>query len=236
MDPDTGAVLPGYPLTITAHGQPVRKTGALAADEAVDARCDDGDPCTIDCCADSLAGCSHTAIPNCGPEDCNNCIDDDLDGRTDLEDADCCAQAVSMRAMRSRLLAGKRAASKAQLRLRSAFAIFDFNPLADAVHVQLRGGSELLCAVLPNRQWRKRPLNRFVFRGGNGSRTDGLTGAVIRARPNHEVRFRMAGAPTDVTRYAQPELNLTLGIGTRCASGTLQLRQQKTSVTTYRSR
>jgi hypothetical protein len=57
MDPDHGTVLPGYPVQMSAYGQSVAKTGALAADEAADPTCDDGDPCTVDCCPDPLLGC-----------------------------------------------------------------------------------------------------------------------------------------------------------------------------------
>jgi hypothetical protein len=235
MDPDTGAVLPGYPISMAAYGQPVAKTGALAADEAVDERCNDGDACTVDCCGGPVAACSHAVIPGCVPEDCGNCLDDDLDGRTDLEDADCCPHGVRMRAIRSRLSVRNRARHNGRLRLRSAFTMGEFNPLADDLQVHVRGGTQLLCAIVPHGQWRRRPSRRFVFRG-NGLDTSGLTKVVIRARPNGEIRFRMAGTSMDMTRYTKPELGVTVGIGARCSTGTLQMREQKTSVITFRSR
>ena len=61
----------------------------------LDRDCDDDDACTLDTCDDGSNQCSHLIQPNPGAEgpaghgNCQNQIDDDCDGATDLDDGDC---------------------------------------------------------------------------------------------------------------------------------------------------
>ena len=128
--------------------------------------------------------------------------------------------------MRSRVLVGKRGASKTKVYLQSTFAMHDVNPLADDVQVHVRGGTELLCAVLPRERWRKRPSNRFVFQGRIGSSPSRLSKAVIRPRANGDVRLKM-WMPIDTTRSASPELTVTVGSLARCSRGTVPMHRRK---------
>ena len=51
------------------------------------ADCNDGNSCTTDSCTGNV--CAHTAVPGCGPEVCNDGIDNDGDGLVDCADPDC---------------------------------------------------------------------------------------------------------------------------------------------------
>ncbi len=57
--------------------------------------CDDGLDCTTDGCMEIAGGCTHEPVPTGGPEGylgdaaCDNGLDDDCDGATDQDDADC---------------------------------------------------------------------------------------------------------------------------------------------------
>lgn len=49
--------------------------------------CDDGDGCTVDRCETGI--CHHDPIPMCGPEECDNGVDDNGDRRIDCDDPQC---------------------------------------------------------------------------------------------------------------------------------------------------
>src|SRR5262249_39853053 len=51
------------------------------------ADCNDDQMCTTDTCSNGT--CGHTDIPNCGPENCSDGIDNDGDGLVDCADSDC---------------------------------------------------------------------------------------------------------------------------------------------------
>jgi hypothetical protein len=54
-----------------------------------DTDCNDGNVCTTDACVSNA--CTHAGIVGCGPEVCNDGVDNDSDGATDCTDSDCAA-------------------------------------------------------------------------------------------------------------------------------------------------
>lgn len=197
LDPDSGAVLPAYPIQLVdASGRWVEKSGALAADEV--------DP----------AG-----------ERCGNCLDDDGDGLVDFEDPACCPVPADLRLLGGRLQTAKGTTSDWKVRFQMAsFGPPGADPIAQDVVLQMRSAAGgLFCATLDPAGWRKRRRTSYVFRGRSG-RAHGIAKATIRVRANGELRVAASSPRMTLPGWAPPDAQLTMRIAGRCATTGVQLR------------
>ena len=199
LDPDTGALLPGYPAQLLDPlGNPVLKTGALAADE-VDAQ----------------------------GEICGNCLDDDGDGLVDFDDPACCPAPGALRLVNGRLQAEK-SGTGFRMRLQLASAGFSgADPVTLPVALQMRDAAgALACATIDPTRWRKRPHGVFAFRDKSGLVAHGITKATVRVRPNGEVRLAASSPRMTLAGWSGPGVGLTMRVAGRCATTGVELRRR----------
>jgi hypothetical protein len=196
LDPDTGAMRPGYPVQVTGPGGlPVDKTGALAADEV--------DP---------------------DGEICGNCIDDDGNGATDLEDPACCPVPDPLRVIRVRLKPAT-ASGPSALRLRAALPGFGAtDPAAQDAQLQLRSGAqELLCATIPSGRWKRRRSGRFWL---PRAAEEPIALGSLRPTPAGDVWIDVANPRGQLGGIVGETLEVRVSLAGRCAPATVRLRRR----------
>jgi len=132
-----------------------------------------------------------------------------------------------MRVMVARFVAGPSGIQHGRLRLRALLApsgLGDLNPQLDGVTLQLRdSGGALFCAALSPGRWIETRPRSFSFDDPTGQLARGLTRGRVRIRRNGAVAFRAAGSDIDLSGVQAGELQLTVGLGSRCSAGMARL-------------
>ena len=155
------------------------------------------------------------------PEVCDDCIDNDGDGKIDLADPDCAAGSLIVnRAIAS---GGKPRTATDDLVILQATLPGALPDLAGGVHIMVEGtGKPLVCQNIPAAAFKhNRKRTRFTYRhGGTGLALAQLSqqGGVARAT----VRLKGRALTAE-----QGTLGLSLGVGTGRYAGSVTLRPQK---------
>jgi CSLREA domain-containing protein len=214
------------PFDGDGNGTPVCDLGAFERDDVATTTTIPGQSTTT-----TIPGAPTTTTTTLAPavEICGNCVDDDGDGKTDVEDAECCPAPAAMRLTRVRLLAGKGGPSRGRLALRAVLAdsgFGDVDPTRENVTIELHNANgELLCAMVASGHWTAK-RRTYRFRDPDGTSAEGLTRASIRVRANGAVELRAASPRLDLTRYDQAALEVIVGVGGRCSAGLAALRRK----------
>jgi len=169
-----------------------------------------------------------TLVPT---EVCGNCADDDGDGLTDYEDPACCAQPAAMQVKKVVIVPGPAGATKGHLSLTAILAqtgFADVDPTRDDVTVQFHNpNGELLCASATHQRWkRERRRGPFDFADPTGTVAQGLRKMQIKVQKNGSTQFTTAGKKMDLGRYAGAEFSVTVGVGDRCSTASVALRNR----------
>jgi ELWxxDGT repeat protein len=180
---------------------------------------------------------STTSTTTVAPEICGNCIDDDHDGLTDLEDPACCGSAGTMRIEHVRVVPRR---GRSGLTLKGGLHGMDLGGLRGGerdVVLQLRGADgPTFCARVPAASLvpGKRGL-RFKDPRQSTASAGGLTLLRLEAARNGTVSLSAQGP---ATRFAAPgagPLSIRVGFvspvvsdhGSECAAATAVLRRGK---------
>ena len=234
-----------------SHGNPGGRTVCTAdADCAADEGCRNGrchkDICTTDadCAADE--GCRNGKCHKDGPGDtgghtddggeptpveiCGDCIDNDGNGLTDLEDPACCSESQSFAMTLSRGVIVSRG-DTSKLRLRSILTgagMTSITPTAQDVLLQLRpaDGKDIFCARIPATAFvQHHHTFKFLARRSPTPSAKGLDGVMVNVRHDGTVRFRTRGKNAEIASPEQGSMQLTVGFLTstnpaanRCSS------------------
>jgi len=150
----------------------------------------------------------------------------DGDGLTDYEDPACCTQTAAMQVKKVLIVPGPAGAMKGHLSLAAILAqagFADVDPTRDDVTVQFRNqNGELLCATIRRERWhRGRRRGPFEFGDPTGAVAQGIRKMEIKVAKNGATRFAAAGKRMDLGRYTPPELRVTVRVGDRCSTGTI---------------
>ena len=189
---------------------------------------------TPTCAADCLSIDTSTCITVA--EICDDCIDNDGNGLTDLEDPACCSgtAAVSAELKKGNFRART---GNTTMRLKTRLAKgFVVRPMHDDVYVQVRQGAELLCARLPAAKFMKRKATKtfkFWDKKARVGSARGISDMTIKLRKNGDIRIRTRGKHVQMPTPAGSTVAVTLGfrdptVGdstNRCASTTQPFRR-----------
>jgi Protein of unknown function (DUF3344) len=171
-------------------------------------------------------GTTSTTLP-AGAEICDNCLDDDGDGKTDLADTDCC-DAKSLGLKRAQLRPAKKVPGTTTTRFKLTLpdpvaALID--PARQHVVLQLHGASEALdwCGRIPVSAIVAKKGVRYTFRDRTAAvaGTGGLDRMVLR-RKKGVLRASLGGKATRFTAPSPGGIAVTLGFvgddgGRQCA-------------------
>jgi hypothetical protein len=179
-------------------------------------------------CGDLSAGtvgtCATDGSCTCLTEICGNCIDDDLDGKVDYEDEDCCNPAAAMSVKSSKVLPSKADIKRSRLKLKSILG-FPVNAMTDGGTLQIRNAAgELFCTNIAAEHWMK-VRGRTVFWDPVGAFAKGLTDGAITTKKKG-VGFRTHGDRVDVSGFTD-QLTVTFGSGRQCSSSPVTLKKKK---------
>ena len=179
----------------------------------------------------AVVGCHHRPPPAHAPapapprqparEVCDNCLDDDGDGRVDFEDSDCCPHPAALEGTTLIVAPGEHPEDSDLFTLTTrvpAGAFTEPNPYVDDVTLQLRVGQrEVGCAAIGHQFWRKTGQTyRFHPHAGH---TRDLPETFVRVLPNGAVAVHATGMRKGLARLADAEWEVTVRIGDGCASG-----------------
>jgi Tol biopolymer transport system component len=171
----------------------------------------------------TLPGTTPTTLPPPRQEICDNCVDDDGNGLTDLEDPACCATNVALSFKKGLLRGTKRSATR--LALTATLADASLVPSAGAVadvHVQIGapGRPPLLCADLPAASLAlKKAKLRFRDKAHAVAGARGLDQLLLVRKKNGSASLVLGGSPAFAV---PPPETLRIGLETqagRCAAG-----------------
>lgn len=186
----------------------------------------DGSPATTSTTTSTLPSSAET---------CDNCRDDDADGRVDYEDDDCCGTSSALDVRRARF---KASGDATRLALGTAAAGLGLRaPLtATDVVLQLRAEPEGVpfCAIVAAAHLRARKKS-LAFEDAGGTVAGGLSRLRIRVRADGSTRIAARGTRA---RFATPPpgpLRLTVALpraagGPRCAGATIALRRKNATI------
>jgi hypothetical protein len=220
---------------------------ALCGNGVVDAQCDEqcdgsafggfpcpGSPTRPTCSAD----CRTIDTSTC-TEVCDDCTDNDGNGLTDLEDPACCSGTPQVAADLRKAFFRARTPQTA-MRLRTKLAKgFVIRPMHDDVSVQIRQGTELLCAQLPAAKFMKRKGTKGTFkfwdRKGAVESAQGISDMTVKVQKNGLIRVRTRGKHVRMATPAGGRLNVTFGFrdptvgdsSNRCATTAPVIRPSK---------
>ena len=187
-----------------------------------------------------LAGATTTTLPHTA-EICGNCIDDDGNGRTDFEDAQCCPQAHMLAyALRKTQLVPRKGGTSLMLdSTLSGVQAKDLNPLRADVFVEIRDRTgEVLCAHIPAAKFvakRKGKYFAFLDRRGQVAGTSGISGVVV--KPVHgNVLVHVEGKTVRTSGPHDTALQVTVAFrdpstaeaGNRCGATAATFRKKGT--------
>ncbi len=191
--------------------------------------------CAPDCRRVDRSACPATpAMPQ---EICGNCVDDDLNGRIDFEDAACCPEHAAFAGTLDRVRLKPRRGGGTLLRLHGRFGGKDLvvSPATDDVFLQVRneGGATLLCARMPAGTLRARhAVLRFRDLRHRVSSAQSLDVLRLRRTPRGVLRARAVGRSMRLEMPNPGNLRVTVGFtdpavgpaSNRCATMTATLR------------
>jgi len=131
------------------------------------------------------------------PEECGNCLDDDGDGLTDFEDADCCETPPGTLTVERLTLLPIGAVSRIELAASSLPAVPSLVPSTQTLIVQLApdDATPILCASVDALHFRtKRDRATFVDRSGGVPSARGITNARLQRLGTGLLRLTLRGA------------------------------------------
>jgi hypothetical protein len=183
---------------------------------------------------------STVTLGDCA-EDCCNGIDDDGDGKVDFADSDCCAAPPATEQLTVRSVSLKPSkklgatAGSARLKIElpagtSGFAAAD--PTVSGASFQIADATGgIACATLPAATWTHpkpvKPL--FKSKGETAPPAGGFTKGVFRAPSGTAGKgvFSAKDKSIDLSELVAGDATLRLRIGNQCATGAIQLIDQK---------
>jgi hypothetical protein len=148
---------------------------------------------------------------------CGNCIDDDNNGRVDLEDLACCSSATGalLELKKGSLKPGKDGGVKLKLKARlSSNGLPDSATSSQNVSVQIRSvDGEILCAQMPAIALvRKKTKLKFRDKSGSVLSAAGITTLTIGAKKDGTGSFNAGGKAVDMVLPEAGALAITLGL------------------------
>jgi uncharacterized repeat protein (TIGR01451 family) len=157
--------------------------------------------------------------PGGAAEICGNCLDDDGDGRVDYEDSDCCTQ-TELALTRSTIRLRPGGAGRLQVRgLFSDPAFNGVDPRQEGITVQLRNAAgQLACCTTEAPNWRRLVRRHFGWWDSAVTLCPPVKDLEFQNRRTQRSRFELRTGHITLAEYLQ-QLNLTLRVGDRCASG-----------------
>jgi hypothetical protein len=160
-------------------------------------------------------------------EICGNCIDDDGDGRVDLDDPDCCVGAP-LTLKRARLKPSRARPGTTTLRLAGSLAdpgAAAVDPGRQDVVLQLHHRDEAFdwCARIPASAITAKKGVRFRFRDRTGALASGVDGFVLRRKKNGTLKIALRGKGAQFATPSAGAMGVVLGFddpagGRHCAS------------------
>ena len=220
-----------------SHGNPGGRTVCSTdAECAADEGCRHGrchkDICTTDADCDADETCRNGKCHKGGPGDngkptddggeptpaeiCGDCIDNDGNGLTDLEDPACCNESQTFSLTLSRGVIVPRG-DTSKLRLRSILSgagMTSITPTAQDVLLQLRpaDGKDIFCARIPAAAFVQHHNSfKFLARRTPTATAKGLDGVMVNVRHDGTVRFRTRAKNAQITGPEQGSMQLTVG-------------------------
>ena len=215
--------------TCSANGacEHLAREGCIPCATAAD--CDDLNPCTTDTCTGGA--CGHTDVAGCGPEQCNDGIDNDGDGLVDYEDPDCCREAGALVVERMTLEpAGlERRGNRLAMKARYATSVPPlFDPLAQDTTLQLSDAhGPLFCQTIARAHWKCAHRRRYRFKDGRGRFAGGLEKGRFKVKRNGSVLFRAQGKNVILRATDGDDILVTVRVGNQCTRATMSLRTTK---------
>jgi len=185
---------------------------------STDADCDTGETCSNGKChngSDDPKSTDDGGLPT-PAEICGDCIDNDGNGLTDLEDPACCNETQTFAMELSRGVI-KPAGETSKVRLRSLLTgtgMTSITPTTQDVLLQLRpaDGKDIFCARIPAAAFVQHQTNfKFLARRTPTASAKGLDGVMVKIRHDGTVRFRTRGQRVQIANPAQGSMQLTLG-------------------------
>ncbi len=204
------------------------------------------DVCTTDADCDALEQCRNGKCHKGGSDSpkstddgglptpteiCGDCIDNDGNGLTDLEDAACCSEAQEFAMTLSRGVIVPRGETS-RVRLRSILmgdGMTHVTPTTQDVLLQIRptNGPDIFCARIPASAFvQHHNIFKFTAKKTPTSTAKGLDGVMVKMKRDGTVRFRTLGKRVQLSPE-QGQMELTLGFinnanpaATRCSSTT----------------
>ena len=252
---------PGGPIACTAdadcppdwgcrHGQCHKDICTTDADCDADQGCRHGkchkDVCTTDADCDALEQCRNDKCHKGGndtpkstddgglptpAEICGDCIDNDGNGLTDLEDAACCSETQEFAMTLSRgVIVPRGETSKVRLRtVLMGDGMTHITPTTQDVLLQVRptDGKDIFCARIPASAFvQHHNIFKFTAKKTPTAAAKGLDGVMVKMKRDGTVRFRTLGKRVQISPE-QGSMELTLGFinnanpaATRCSSTT----------------
>jgi len=218
------------------HGRCHKDICTTDADCAASEGCRHGkchkDVCTTDADCDADETCRNGKCHKDGPGDngtpnsdggeptpgeiCGDCIDNDGNGLTDLEDPACCGETQTFAMTLSRGVIVPRG-DTSKLRLRSILSgagMTSITPTAQDVLLQLRpaDGKDIFCARIPATAFVQHHNSfKFLARRTPTATAKGLDGVMVKVRHDGTVRFRTRAKNAQIASPEQGSMQLTVG-------------------------
>ena len=218
------------------HGKCHKDVCTTDADCAADEGCRNGkchkEVCSTDADCDADETCRNGKCHKGGPGDngkptddggeptpaeiCGDCIDNDGNGLTDLEDPACCNESQTFSLTLSRGVIVPRG-DTSKLRLRSILSgagMTSITPTAQDVLLQLRpaDGKDIFCARIPAAAFVQHHNSfKFLARRTPTATAKGLDGVMVNVRHDGTVRFRTRAKNAQITGPEQGSMQLTVG-------------------------
>ncbi len=129
----------------------------------------------------------------------------------------------------NRIQAGRLGLRTGRLRLKMRLARDVFasaNPLLDDFSLQLGNANlRLACVTFPRERW-KRVRAGYRFRDPSGTRSAGITSALLRVPKSGPLVLDLKSARMNLLTFLADDLRTTIAVGGRCTDGVAPLRQQ----------
>lgn len=162
-----------------------------------------------------------------GEEICGNCLDDDGDDLVDYDDPDCCAVPATLEIRRARIFSRRSNSRTARGRIRASVdeTFGSIDPRDEDVLLQLfDANGPLACCLITSDHWMRLGRRKFGYWDRKTELCPPIADLSIRNRRDGSLRVVVRAKGGGLDRYADPNLSITVGAGSRCATGGALLR------------